>query len=103
MSSYSREDMRYASGINRLTNDPKELMAEVMELRSMLRQALDDLERVEGERDRLHGVLSRIANDGCGCSVRENDLVHTCRDLSDDEEKWCWCCIAAAALEGGRR
>jgi len=63
-----------------------------------LRKRIADL---EAERDRLHGVLSRIANDGCGCSVREHDLVHTCRDLSDDEEKWCWCCIAAAALEGG--
>ena len=71
-------------------------------LRSDFEQTIDalraDLETVKRERGVYEATLKSIAHDGCGCSVRENDLVNTCRDRTDDHSEWCWCCIAAEAL-----
>ena len=57
----------------------------------------DALKILVEERDRYRKVLEQIANDGCG--LHDYDTDRTCRDRWENQEDWCWCCIAKEALK----
>lgn len=67
-------------------------------LRARLAEVEAERNEARAERDRYRGVLTRIANYGCGC-YGGDDHACTCRDrYPDDARAWCLSCLAAQAL-----
>ena len=88
-------EVQYQEAFNHLRNRN----ARVAELEAALgnlypRAKGDDdwIESILRERDRYRKTLEGMANDGCG--LYDMDAHTCCRDRSQNQDDWCWSCIA---------
>jgi len=57
---------------------------------------LDDVESTLAERDRYREALKRL---DVGCPLDAEQEGRTCLDISDNQDDWCYVCIAHKALK----